>query len=173
MSHVASTYAAIMAIVNISTEEAYKLVDLAAMKKYLTSVKNNFKQSEGCKNVFGYMTDEEFAKVDGNDPSRYIGTVPGAVAIHINGEMDIRGVYCSLVCADILCLLENNQELTGGIGEFLLNCQTFEGGFCCSPYGEAHGGYTFCALASFLILSKVGDQSYKKINKLTYLAKKI
>jgi protein farnesyltransferase subunit beta len=43
MSHVASTYAAIMAIVNISTEEAYNLVDLAAMKKYLCTVKNNFK----------------------------------------------------------------------------------------------------------------------------------
>lgn len=160
MSHVASTYAAIMAIVNIGTEEAFKLVDLAAMKKYLCSVKNNFKSET--KNVFGYMND--FSTIDGNDPSRYFGTVPGAVAIHLNGEMDIRGVYCSLVCADILCLLENNEELTGGIGEFLLSCQTYEGGFCCSPYGEAHGGYTFCALASFLILSKVGDESYKKIN---------
>lgn len=110
------------------------------------------------------MNNEEMAKADGNDPSRYIGTVPGALAIHLNGEMDIRGVYCSLVCADILCLLENNEELTGGIGEFLLKCQTYEGGFCCSPFGEAHGGYTFCALASFLMLSKVGDESYKKIN---------
>jgi prenyltransferase beta subunit len=60
--------------------------------------------------------------MDGNDPSKYIGTVPGAIAIHENGEMDIRGVYCSLVCADILCLLENNEELTSGIGEFLLSC---------------------------------------------------
>ena len=78
--------------------------------------------------------------------------------------MDIRGVYCSLVCAEILCILENNEEMTNGIGDFLLKCQTYEGGFCCSPFGEAHGGYTFCALASFWILSKVGDQSYKKIN---------
>jgi hypothetical protein len=30
------------------------------------------------------------------------------MAIHMNGEMDIRGVYCSLVCADILGILENN-----------------------------------------------------------------
>ena len=43
------------------------------MRKYLCSVKNNFKQSEDCKNVFGYMSNEDLAKADGNDPSRYIG----------------------------------------------------------------------------------------------------
>lgn len=42
MSHVASSYAAIMAIVNISTEEGFDIVDIPAMKKYLISVKNNF-----------------------------------------------------------------------------------------------------------------------------------
>lgn len=80
--------------------------------------------------------------------------------------MDIRGVYCALVAADICGLLEENPELTEGVGDFLLNCQTYEGGFCCSPFGEAHGGYTFCALGSFLILSRVGDKSYEKINYL-------
>ncbi len=42
MSHVASTYAAIMAIVNIGTEDAYNLVDLILIKKFLISIKNNF-----------------------------------------------------------------------------------------------------------------------------------
>ena len=42
-SHVASSYAAIIAIVNIGTKEAYDLVDLLQMKKYLLSVKNKFK----------------------------------------------------------------------------------------------------------------------------------
>jgi len=110
------------------------------------------------------MSDQEFSKIDQNDPSQYVGTIPGAMAIHFNGEMDIRGVYCSLVCADILGLLENNPEFTDGVGSFLLGCQTYEGGFCCSPFGEAHGGYTFCALASFMILSRVGDKSYEQIN---------
>lgn len=110
------------------------------------------------------MTDQEFKAVDQNDPSKYIGTIPGSVSIHANGEMDIRGVYCSLVVADILDLLKDNTDFTNGIGDFLLGCQTYEGGFCCSPFGEAHGGYTFCALASFYILSRVGDTSYTKIN---------
>ena len=43
ISHVASTYAAVMALVNIGSEAAYDIVDLPGMKKYLLSVKNNFK----------------------------------------------------------------------------------------------------------------------------------
>jgi protein farnesyltransferase subunit beta len=79
------------------------------------------------------------------------------MAVHTNGEMDIRGVYCSLVCADICGFLEANEEYTKGVGDFLLSCQTYEGGFSCAPFGEAHGGYSFCALASFLLLMKAGD----------------
>ena len=85
------------------------------MKKYLLSVKNNFKSKPEDPGFFSYMSDEEFTKIDQNDPSQYVGTIPGAMAIHYNGEMDIRGVYCSLVCADILGLLENNPEFTDGV----------------------------------------------------------
>ena len=98
-----------MAIVNIGTKEAYDLVDLAAMKKYLLTVKNNFKASEDATSFFGYMSVKEFNKVDNCDPSKYVGTIPGGVSIHLNGEMDIRGVYCSLVTADVLGLLDNNK----------------------------------------------------------------
>lgn len=41
MSHIASTYAAILAVVNIGTEEAYKMINVPAMKQYLISMKNN------------------------------------------------------------------------------------------------------------------------------------
>mmetsp|Transcript_10028 Transcript_10028/g.16870 ORF Transcript_10028/g.16870 Transcript_10028/m.16870 type:complete len:191 (-) Transcript_10028:810-1382(-) len=122
MSHVASSYAAIMAIVNLGTKEAYDLVDLTAMKAYLLSVKNNFKARADQPNLFSFMSNSEFSEVDGNDPSRYIGTLPGSIAIHLNGEMDIRGIYCSLVCADVLGLLEDNEEFTKDIGRFLLGC---------------------------------------------------
>ena len=164
MSHVASSYAAVMAIVNISNEQAYNIVDIPKMKQYLMRVKNNFKVDPESSNMFGYLSPTEQSKIDDNDPSKYIGTIPGSMAIHENGEMDIRGVYCSLVCADILGILEDNKEFTDGVGDFLLGCQTYEGGFSCSPFGEAHGGYTFCALASFLILSRIGDKSYEQIN---------
>lgn len=42
LTHVASTYAGMMAIVNLATEDAYNVVDIPAMKRYLLTVKNNF-----------------------------------------------------------------------------------------------------------------------------------
>ena len=40
-SHVASTYAAMMAIINIGTKEAFDIVDRPKMKAYLNRIKNN------------------------------------------------------------------------------------------------------------------------------------
>ncbi len=64
-------------------------------------------------------------------------------------------------------------ELTEGVVQYLLSCQTYEGGFGgegsfnCDGYpsgqmglgcgNEAHGGYNFCALASLHILGKVSS----------------
>ena len=83
-----------------------------------------------------------------------------------------RGIYCLLVVAHLLNLL--TPELLDGIPGFIASCQTYEGGFSCAsqPYfsaeadetttilldtirpslGEAHGGYTFCSLASWIML---------------------
>ena len=40
------------------------------------------------------------------------------------------------------------------MAEYLLSCQTYEGGFGGEPFNEAHGGYNFCALAALLILGQ-------------------
>jgi protein farnesyltransferase subunit beta len=82
-----------------------------------------------------------------------------------------RGIYCLLVCATLLDLL--TPELVEGTAAFIASCQTYEGGFSCAsqpyfspqqdgrpvlldsprpPLGEAHGGYTFCAVASWVLL---------------------
>ena len=86
--------------------------------------------------------------------SQVLGTLPGSIPIHENGEMDMRGVYCALVAADICGLIEGNDELTRGVGDFIASCQTYEGGISCAPFGEAHGGYTFCGLAALLLLGE-------------------
>jgi len=45
------------------------------------------------------------------------------------------------------------DELVKGTTEWLVSCQTFEGGMSGSPNSaEAHGGYAFCALAALCIL---------------------
>lgn len=65
----------------------------------------------------------------------------------------MRGVYCAMVIADILNI-KDDSELTNSIGDFVASCQTYEGGISCVPFGEAHGGYTFCGLAALILLGE-------------------
>ena len=77
----------------------------------------------------------------------------------------VRGVYCLLVVAHMLDIV--TPELIDGTAAFIASCQTYEGGFSSASHphfangvflarrpslGEAHGGYTFCALASWVLL---------------------
>ncbi|SCU82049.1 LADA_0C02696g1_1 [Lachancea dasiensis] len=67
------------------------------------------------------------------------------------GECDSRSTYCALSVASMLNIL--TPELSEGVEQFLLDCQTYEGGFGACPHeDEAHGGYTFCAVAGLMIL---------------------
>lgn len=45
--------------------------------------------------------------------------------------------------------------MIGNTAEYILSCQSYEGGFGGEPNNEAHGGYNFCAIASLLILQQV------------------
>ncbi|KIK96982.1 hypothetical protein PAXRUDRAFT_137244 [Paxillus rubicundulus Ve08.2h10] len=96
----------------------------------------------------------------------------GSFLVSQGAEVDVRGTYCLLVTAYLLDIL--TPELLEGTPAFVASCQTYEGGFssasqpyfCASvddgapqllddirpPLGEAHGGYTFCALASWIML---------------------
>ncbi|THH18071.1 hypothetical protein EW146_g2871 [Bondarzewia mesenterica] len=98
----------------------------------------------------------------------------GSFLVTHDGEVDTRGIYCLLVAAYLLDIL--TPELIAGTAAFIASCQTYEGGFAsashpyfsaessespsqssCLPFprprlGEAHGGYTFCALASWVLL---------------------
>ena len=47
------------------------------------------------------------------------------------------------------------EELRKGCAEFIAMCQTYEGGFGGYPGVEAHGGYTFCAVAALAILDRI------------------
>lgn len=70
------------------------------------------------------------------------------------GENDTRGVYCALSIASMLDIL--TPQLCDGVLEYLIDCQTYEGGFGATPQvDEAHGGYTFCAVASLMILKQL------------------
>lgn len=84
----------------------------------------------------------------------------GSFRVSQRGEVDVRGVYCLLAVAKLLGMM--TEELVEGTREWVKSCQTYEGGFASAaiggvgkagvPLGEAHGGYTFCALAAWVLL---------------------
>ncbi|KAJ7074535.1 terpenoid cyclases/protein prenyltransferase alpha-alpha toroid [Mycena amicta] len=95
----------------------------------------------------------------------------GSFLVAQHSEVDVRGIYCLLVVATLLDVI--TPELVEGTAAFIASCQTYEGGFSSAsqpyyipggpapaalldsprpPLGEAHGGYTFCALASWVML---------------------
>ncbi|KAF7291472.1 Protein farnesyltransferase subunit beta [Mycena kentingensis (nom. inval.)] len=95
----------------------------------------------------------------------------GSFFVSKHSEVDVRGIYCLLVVATLLDII--TPELVEGTAAFIASCQTYEGGFSSAsqpyyspnangpssllgsprpPLGEAHGGYTFCALAAWVML---------------------
>jgi prenyltransferase beta subunit len=66
----------------------------------------------------------------------------------------LRGTYCAIVVAKLTSLEELDSKLFENVAEWVVLCQTYEGGFGASPGVEAHGGYTFCGVASLKLLGK-------------------
>lgn len=79
----------------------------------------------------------------------------GGFCMHDDGEVDVRGTYTVISVASLLNLL--TPELVVGVGDYLLSCQTYEGGFGGEPGQEAHGGYVFCAFAALVILGRANE----------------
>lgn len=74
-------------------------------------------------------------------------------SIHHDGERDVRGTYTVVAVAKLLNIL--TPDLRKGAVEFLVSCQSFEGGFGGEPGSEAHGGYTYCAVAALALLDSL------------------
>ncbi|CAH2058715.1 unnamed protein product [Thlaspi arvense] len=75
--------------------------------------------------------------------------------IHTGGEMDLRFVYCAAAICDML-------GDWGGMDKekaknYILNCQSYDGGFGLIPGSESHGGGTYCAIASLRLMGFIGD----------------
>ncbi|KAH9385298.1 protein farnesyltransferase subunit beta [Nematocida major] len=92
--------------------------------------------------------------------------VESGFTMYEDGEIDPRAIYCAVASYSILhskevmhidqtCpfLVPGGEEIFAGIPEIISRLQTYEGGFAASPGEEAHGGYTFCAVAALKILN--------------------
>lgn len=122
-AHLASTFSVIMALCSIGTPQALESIDVQSVSTFLHAVKQpdgSFRVSEG-------------------------------------GEADVRAVYCALAVASILHLIPRispdgsnwgDDTLLRGVPNFIASLQSFDGGLAGEPGAEAHGGHTYCALAS-------------------------
>ncbi|KAL2329597.1 hypothetical protein Fmac_017178 [Flemingia macrophylla] len=77
------------------------------------------------------------------------------IPIHTGGETDLRFVYCA---AAICFMLDNwngmDKEKTK---DYILLCQSYDGGFGLVPGAESHGGATYCAIASLQLMGFIED----------------
>lgn len=87
----------------------------------------------------------------------------GSFIMHKNGESDTRSTYAVLAVAFLLGI--STPELTNNTLTWVSSCQSYEGGFAGTPQTEAHGGYLFCALASyFLVLNQLPTEQHFDID---------
>uniref|UniRef100_A0A7I4YVW8 Protein farnesyltransferase subunit beta n=1 Tax=Haemonchus contortus TaxID=6289 RepID=A0A7I4YVW8_HAECO len=117
-AHLAPTYASVMALASLQTEEALAAINLDSLSRFL----HRMKQPDG------------------------------SFTMHDGGEADIRGTYCALAVAALCGIM--TDKLKDGAAEWVIKCQTYEGGFGGEPLTEAHGGYAFCGVASLVILDR-------------------
>ncbi|XP_063831321.1 protein farnesyltransferase subunit beta [Ostrinia nubilalis] len=100
-------------------------------------------------------TDEAYDSIDRSSLQKFLWTVrevDGSFALHKGGEQDIRGAYCAISIAKITNTY--TEALFDKTAEWIVSCQTYEGGFAGCPGMEAHGGYAFCGLASLALLNR-------------------
>uniref|UniRef100_A0A1B6DT40 Protein farnesyltransferase subunit beta n=1 Tax=Clastoptera arizonana TaxID=38151 RepID=A0A1B6DT40_9HEMI len=100
-------------------------------------------------------TKEAYAKINREGLRTFLWSVKninGAFNMHVNGEADIRGVYCALSVARLTNTF--TTDLFENSAEWIISCQTYEGGFSGAPGMEAHGGYAFCGIAALSLLGK-------------------
>ncbi|KAI1211324.1 terpenoid cyclases/Protein prenyltransferase [Annulohypoxylon truncatum] len=128
-SHLACTYSMVLALSVVGGESAYEVIDRRALWKWLCALKRP----------------------------------DGGFQMAVGGEVDIRGAYCAAVLVTLLNLpldlssdspawTTDQPNLFSGLGDYVRQCQSFEGGISAQPDGEAHGAYAFCALGCLAIL---------------------
>ncbi|KAI1436221.1 terpenoid cyclases/Protein prenyltransferase [Xylaria sp. CBS 124048] len=129
LSHLANTYAMVLALAIVGGESAYQVIDRRAMWKWLCALKQpdgGFRMSLG-------------GEIDVR------GAYCAAVLITLlKLPLDIP--------RDSSTGTPEDQDLFTGLADYVRSCQTFEGGISARPGAEAHGAYAFCALGCLAIL---------------------
>ncbi|KAF8456562.1 terpenoid cyclases/protein prenyltransferase alpha-alpha toroid [Terfezia claveryi] len=131
-SHLAVTYASVLALCTVGGREAFQLIDRVKMWRWLSSLK---------------QVDGGFCVCDGGEED--VRGVYCALTL-----ISLLGLPTELAPNDVT-RLKRQKCLLDGTAEYLRRCQTYEGGMAVGPGGmEAHGGYAFCALAALSLMGE-------------------
>lgn len=84
-------------------------------------------------------------------------TDSGGYRMQHDGEVDVRATYTIVCCSKLLKFLDGSRLQTTRVVDYVRSCQTYEGGMGGEPFSEAHGGYTFCAVAALKLMGKLHD----------------
>ncbi|KAI4352107.1 hypothetical protein L6164_006390 [Bauhinia variegata] len=75
--------------------------------------------------------------------------------IHTGAETDLRFLYCAAV---ICFMLDNWSGMDKEKAkDYILLCQSYDGGFGLVPGAESHGGATYCAISSLRLMGFIED----------------
>ena len=169
MAHAATTYAAVLVLCILATDH-----------NHTTDDDNQCEQATSTSTAGHYSVKAmellEFVRiplyrwiVSLQEPSR-AGPHAGGFRMHHDGEVDVRATYCVMTVASLLGFIPSSSSssfsppMTSDAREhsvtinhqsavdYVVRCQTYEGGLGGEPWTEAHGGYTFCGVAALQLL---------------------
>ncbi|KAK4111334.1 terpenoid cyclases/Protein prenyltransferase [Canariomyces notabilis] len=146
LSHMATTYAVVLALALVGGEKAFEVIDRRAMWRWLSSLK----QPDG-----GFQV-----CLGGEEDIR--GAYCASVII------SLLQLPLNLAPESPAWTEDGSSDLLTGVAEYVRRCQTFEGGISGQPNAEAHGAYAFCALGCLALLDHPGRifQRYLDIPRL-------
>ncbi|KAL1857000.1 hypothetical protein VTK73DRAFT_8158 [Phialemonium thermophilum] len=134
LSHLATTYAVVLALALVGGEDAYEAIDRRALWRWLCSLK---------------QPDGGFQVCLGGEEDIRGGYCAAVIISLLNIPLDLT--------PESPAWREDSPTLFSGLAEYVGRCQTFEGGISAHPDSEAHGAYAFCALGCLSILGDPGE----------------
>ncbi|RDI81618.1 hypothetical protein Vi05172_g8434 [Venturia inaequalis] len=129
LSHIATSYAAVLSLVTVGGIEALDTIDRKGMWHFLGRMKQ---KSGGFSMASGGEVDIRGA---------YCGMT---IISLLNLPMDLP--------SDSPAKINGDETFLTNLKPWIRRCQTYEGGIGGAPSNEAHGAYAFCALACLSII---------------------
>lgn len=122
-AHMASSYAAVAALVEVGGSAALSAVNVDALHAFM----------------------------------RRMRRPDGAFHVSTCGEADIRAIYAAAAVASLTGITALDTELFADTPTYVRSLQSFDGGFGGEPGNEAHGGNSYCAVATLVALGRLRD----------------